>query len=115
MKAEKLSSSLIVDSRQKRFKPLAYLHEGQSTYRQLLLNDAIQSNIGGFRCDVFRPGIFKRNFVYKTESGLPYIPAAAMMMTNPYPASKLLSKKYTDNLEPMILHEGMILINVSSI
>ena len=60
---------------------------------------------------IFRPGIFKRNFINNYSKGLSYIPAAAMMMADPLPASKILSIKHTANLDIMKLRKGMILVS----
>lgn len=111
MKADFVKIKDVENSHQCRFKPLSFLHDGQIQLRRLEANNAFNGVLSDYVDSVFRPGIFKRNFIFNKANGLAYIPAAAMMMSNPFPASKILAIKNTPNLESMSLHKDMILVS----
>lgn len=63
--------------------------------------------IGEINGKVFRPGIFKRNYV---EIGIPYIKGSEIFLTNPFRRCQQLSKTRTPFIEEMSMKEGQILI-----
>lgn len=111
MKAGKITINEVKGSHQVRFKPSTFLNEGLETLRILNKVGAIKGSLNDFLIEVFRPGIFKRNFLYNKSAGISYIPAASMTTSDPLHFSKILSTKYTENLSSMILKRDMILFS----
>lgn len=78
---------------------------------------AIQSNSGDDGCvgdivsSVYRPGIFKRIFISDLKYGFKYITASSMLSQDAILFSKVLSKKRTANIDPMILRPKMMLVS----
>lgn len=111
MKVSIVSTSEIKCAHQLSIKPSSFLHVGQIKYRQLKNRHAFKEYLVDVVSSIYRPGIFKRIFVQNKNAGLLYIPASSMMMFNPRMSSKILSQKYTRNIEPMILKHNSILVS----
>lgn len=111
MKSASVGVNEITSGYQYRIKPNNYLLEGYRLFLSLKKNGAFDGCIDDVVKEVYRPGIFKRIFVKSIEFGLPYITAQAMMSENPILFSKILSKKMTKDIEPMILQRNSILIS----
>ena len=56
---------------------------------------------------VYRPGIFKRNFV---KNGIPYIKGSEIFLTSPFRKCEQLSKTRTPFIDAMSLKDGQVLI-----
>ena len=96
---------------QLRMKPTAFLNQGRRTFISLTDSKSVIGQVGNIVKSVYRPGIFKRIFVSNLEYGKKYITASSMMSQDALLFSKILSVKWTDNLDPMILHPQMILVS----
>lgn len=62
---------------------------------------------------VFIPGRFKRIFVDDPQHGAPYLTGGSILQADPLQGSKLLSLRYTANMDRLALREKMILITCS--
>lgn len=62
---------------------------------------------------VFIPGRFKRIFVDDPHHGAPYLSGGSIMQADPLQGAKLLSLRYTGNMDRLALREKMILITCS--
>lgn len=62
---------------------------------------------------VFIPGRFKRIYVDDPAHGAPYLTGGSIMQADPLAGAKLLSYRYTANMDELALHERMILITCS--
>ena len=111
MKTGVININEVSSSYQYRFKPNGHLLEGKILFGKLSKNKALDGHFGDRVKDIYRPGIFKRIFIKDINHGLPYITAQAMMTENPLISSKILSKKMTKNIEPMILQQNTILVS----
>ena len=111
MKTASINSKEIISGYQNRLKPNAFLQEGKRIFNNLRKNKAIIGTMSNIVNGVHRPGIFKRVFIVNPSHGLPYLTAQAMMTATPMQYSKILSLKLTDNITPMILHRGDILVS----
>ena len=111
MKTARINSKEIFSGYQYRLKPNAFLQEGKRIFNNLEKNKAIIGVMSDIVNNVHRPGIFKRTFIINPSHGLPYLTAQAMMTATPMQYSKILSLKLTDNIAPMILHRGDILVS----
>ena len=72
-----------------------------------VMNRMDYTTIGEIKGKVFRPGIFKRNYV---ENGIPYIKGSEIFLTNPFRRCDHLSRTRTPFIEEMSMKEGQILI-----
>lgn len=68
------------------------------------MNHTTIANING---KVYRPGIFKRNYV---SNGIPYIKGSEIFLTNPFRRCEQLSRTLTPFIDEMSMKEGQILI-----
>lgn len=68
------------------------------------MNHRTIANIDG---KVYRPGIFKRNYV---SNGIPYIKGSEIFLTNPFRRCEQLSRTLTPFIDEMSMKEGQILI-----
>jgi len=62
---------------------------------------------------VFIPSRFKRIFVDDPEHGAPYLTGGSIMQADPLMGAKLLSYRFTQNMDELALHERMILVTCS--
>lgn len=62
---------------------------------------------------VFIPGRFKRIFVDDLHHGAPYVSGSSILQADPLMGAKLLSYRYTANMDRLSLREKMILITCS--
>ena len=65
------------------------------------------TTIGRINGKVYRPGIFKRNYV---SDGIPYIKGSELFLTNPFRRCGHLSRTRTPFIDEMAMKEGQILI-----
>ena len=101
-----ISSKSIISSLQYRLDPPALMNDGVKT--MLDVQSRFKTKvIGEINGKVFRPGIFKRNYV---EIGIPYIKGSEIFLTNPFRRCQQLSKTRTPFIEEMSMKEGQILI-----
>ena len=62
---------------------------------------------------IFIPSRFKRIFVNDPEHGAPYLTGGSITQANPLEGAKLLSYRFTRNMDELALHERMILVTCS--
>jgi len=62
---------------------------------------------------IFIPSRFKRIFVDDPEHGAPYLTGGSIMRADPLKGAKLLSYRFTHNMDELALHERMILVTCS--
>ena len=105
-KTNRISSKDIWSSLQYRLDPPAIINDGVYAMNDIKkrLPYVTISEING---RVFRPGIFKRNYV---ENGIPYIKGSEIFLINPFRRCEKLSKTLTPFIDQMSLKEGQILI-----
>lgn len=96
----------VIASLQKRIDPPALMNDGveSMTYVRKHIEHALIMDLD---VKVYRPGIFKRNYV---SDGIPYIKGSEIFKFNPFNSCEQLSKTRTPFIEEMKLHEGQILI-----
>ena len=96
----------VIASLQKRIDPPALMNDGveSMTYVRKHIEHALLKDLD---VKVYRPGIFKRNYV---SDGIPYIKGSEIFKFNPFNSCEQLSKTRTPFVEEMKLHEGQILI-----
>lgn len=105
-KTASVTSKEIWKSLQHRLDPPAIMNDGVKTMNDVTkrLNHTTIGNIQGV---VYRPGIFKRNYV---ENGIPYIKGSEIFLTNPFRRCEHLSRTRTPFIDQMSMKEGQILI-----
>jgi type I restriction enzyme S subunit len=64
---------------------------------------------------IFIPSRFRQVFVNDAKHGAPYLTGSSIMQANPTEGAKLLSYRYTRNIDALALHPRMILITCSGI
>ncbi len=101
-----VSSKNILSSLKHRIDPPALMNDGVKTMEKVM-NRMDYTTIGEIKGKVFRPGIFKRNYV---ENGIPYIKGSEIFLTNPFRRCDHLSRTRTPFIEEMSMKEGQILI-----
>lgn len=96
----------VIASLQKRIDPPALMNDGveSMTYVRKHIEHALLKDLD---VKVYRPGIFKRNYV---SDGIPYIKGSEIFKFNPFNSCEQLSKTRTPFVEEMKLYEGQILI-----
>ena len=62
---------------------------------------------------IFIPSRFKRIFVDDPEHGAPYLTGGSILQADPLMGAKLLSYRFTHNMDELALHERMILVTCS--
>lgn len=62
---------------------------------------------------IFIPSRFKRIFVDDPEHGAPYLTGGSIMQADPLAGAKLLSYRFTQNMDELALRERMILVTCS--
>lgn len=62
---------------------------------------------------IFIPSRFKRIFVDDPEHGAPYLTGGSIMQADPLRGAKLLSYRFTSNMDDLALRERMILVTCS--
>ena len=62
---------------------------------------------------IFIPSRFKRIFVDDPEHGAPYLTGGSIMQADPLRGAKLLSYRFTRNMDKLVLRERMILVTCS--
>lgn len=105
-KTAKVSSKDIMTSLQYRLDPPALMNDGVKTMTEVLAYNK-HKTIEEIDAKVYRPGIFKRNYV---ENGIPYIKGSEIFLTNPFRRCVYLSRTRTPFIDEMSLNEGQILI-----
>ena len=95
---------------QQRLKPNFYLNAGKLRLDKMRHNGHPMSTIGEQSAAVYRSDIFKRQFVKDPKFGVPYISGADMMKAAPLESSRLVSAKFTPNMEETSLKTNQILI-----
>lgn len=101
-----VSSIDIWDSLQHRLDPPAIMNDGVKTMQDVTAKMA-HTTIGNINGKVYRPGIFKRNYV---SNGIPYIKGSEIFLTNPFRRCDQLSRTLTPFIDEMSMKEGQILI-----
>lgn len=101
-----VSSRDIWDSLQHRLDPPAIMNDGVKTMQDVTAKMA-HTTIGNINGKVYRPGIFKRNYV---SNGIPYIKGSEIFLTNPFRRCDKLSRTLTPFIDEMSMKEGQILI-----
>lgn len=105
-KTSSVSYKEILDSLQHRLDPPALINDGVKTIFELK-NRLEHTTIGKINGKVYRPGIFKRNYV---EDGIPYIKGSEIFLNNPFRRCDYLSRTRTPFIDEMAMKEGQILI-----
>lgn len=105
-KTEVISSKRIISSLQYRLDPPAIINDGVKTM-QSLISLYPYKMIRNIDCKVYRPGIFKRNYV---ANGIPYIKGSEIFLASPFRRCEHLSRTRTPFINEMLLKEGQILI-----
>lgn len=105
-KTEKVTSKDILESLQYRLDPPAHINDGVKTMEEVATR-FICKKVGDIDAKVYRPGIFKRNYV---ANGIPYIKGSEIFLTNPFRRCEQLSRTRTPFIEEMTLSEGQILM-----
>jgi hypothetical protein len=105
-KTEKVTSKDILKSLQYRLDPPAHIFDGVYTMEEVTTR-FICKKVGDIDAKVYRPGIFKRNYV---ANGIPYIKGSEIFLTNPFRRCEQLSRTRTPFIEEMTLSEGQILM-----
>lgn len=105
-KTSVVSSKDIWNSLQHRLDPPAIMNDGVYSMQDITskMNYTTIANING---KVYRPGIFKRNYV---SNGIPYIKGSEIFLTNPFRRCEQLSRTLTPFIDEMSMKEGQILI-----
>lgn len=105
-KTSVVSSKDIWNSLQHRLDPPAIMNDGVYSMQDITskINYTTIANING---KVYRPGIFKRNYV---SNGIPYIKGSEIFLTNPFRRCEQLSRTLTPFIDEMSMKEGQILI-----
>lgn len=105
-KTSVVSSKDIWNSLQHRLDPPAIMNDGVYSMQDITskMNHTTIVNIDG---KVYRPGIFKRNYV---SNGIPYIKGSEIFLTNPFRRCEQLSRTLTPFIDEMSMKEGQILI-----
>ena len=93
------------------FKPNYHLNYGKLRISKIKNAGGNFSTLGALTKTIYTGGIFKRVFVQKTETGIPYISGQHLLSSNPLDSAKLISKKYTPRQEDMTLRENQILVS----
>lgn len=106
-KSQKVSICDVMQSLQHRIDPPALINDGVYSMSDLVNNHTTHQigRIDGVR--VYRPGIFKRNYV---ENGIPYIKGSEVFLTSPFRKCEQLSRTRTPFIDEMSLKEGQVLI-----
>lgn len=105
-KTSHVKSSDIINSLQCRLDPPSIMNDGVSFMNEIKHRfDHI--TIGDIKGRVYRPGIFKRNYV---SNGIPYIKGSEIFLVNPFRRCDKLSKTLTPFIDQMSLKEGQILV-----
>lgn len=101
-----VSSRDIWNSLQHRLDPPAIMNDGVRSMQDVTskMKHTTIANING---KVYRPGIFKRNYV---SNGIPYIKGSEIFLTNPFRRCDQLSRTLTPFIDEMSMKEGQILI-----
>lgn len=105
-KTSSVSYKEIIESLQHRLDPPALINDGVISMGKLK-NKLDYTTIGNINGKVYRPGIFKRNYV---EDGIPYIKGSEIFLTNPFRHCDHLSRTRTPFIDEMAMKEGQILI-----
>lgn len=105
-KTSSVVSKEIWNSLQHRLDPPAIMNDGVKTMKEVT-GRMNHTTIGEIQGVVYRPGIFKRNYV---ESGIPYIKGSEIFLTNPFRRCEHLSRTRTPFIDQMSMKEGQILI-----
>jgi type I restriction enzyme S subunit len=92
-------------------KPNFHLNYGKRRIETAKTNKKPFTYLGDLVLEVYTGGIFKRIFVEKEESGIPYISAQHMMSINPLEVAKTISKRYTPRQNDMTLRDEQILVS----
>lgn len=98
-------------SKKRSIKPNLFLEAGKRTFRQLKKKKSIKGTLGDIISNTYRPGIFKRYFINNIEHGMYYITAQTMNTQDAVSFAKILSRKMTQNIEPMVLRHQEILVS----
>lgn len=101
-----ISSKEIWSSLQHRIDPPALINDGVKMMKKVT-ERMENKTIGEINGKVFRPGIFKRNYV---KNGIPYIKGSEIFLTNPFRRCDHLSRTRTPFIDEMSMKEGQILI-----
>lgn len=101
-----VSSKNIWNSLQYRLDPPAIMNDGVLSM-STIIEKFKHTKIGHINGRVYRPGIFKRNYV---SDGIPYIKGSEIFLTNPFRRCEQLSRTLTPFIDEMSMKEGQILI-----
>jgi restriction endonuclease S subunit len=103
-KATQKNCQDIIKSLKLRLDPPALINNSVEVFRKIRERCILlaEANV-----NVFRPGIFKRNYV---QNGIPYIKGSEVFDINPFPGCEHLSKTRTPFVDQMLLKKNQILI-----
>lgn len=93
-------------SLQHRLDPPALMNDGVKIMNKVT-SRMEHTTIGKINAKVYRPGIFKRNYV---ADGIPYIKGSEIFLLNPFRRCDHLSRTRTPFIDEMKMKEGQILI-----
>lgn len=105
-KSARVSVKDVISSLQYRLDPPAIMNDGVIHMRDVC-SRMEHSTIGRINAKVYRPGIFKRNYV---EDGIPYIKGSEIFLASPFLRCQKLSRTRTPFIDEMSLKAGQILI-----
>ena len=105
-KTSRVSSKDVWNSLQHRLDPPAIMNDGVKTMHKVTKRMS-HTTVGDIQGTVYRPGIFKRNYV---ANGIPYIKGSEIFLTNPFRRCEHLSRTRTPFIDQMSMKEGQILI-----
>lgn len=92
---------------------------GQREVRAFLASDIEKRELReltqGGEAGIYIPSRFKRTYVDNPEYGYPYLSGASIVQADPLSNCRYLSKKYTPNVEALLLRPKMIIITCSGI
>lgn len=105
-KTASVSSVDVWKSLQHRLDPPAIMNDGVKSMQDITERMS-HTTIGHIKGKVYRPGIFKRNYV---SNGIPYIKGSEIFLANPFRRCDQLSRTLTPFIDEMSMKEGQILI-----
>lgn len=105
-KTASVSSVDVWKSLQHRLDPPAIMNDGVKSMQDITERMS-HTTIGHIKAKVYRPGIFKRNYV---SNGIPYIKGSEIFLANPFRRCDQLSRTLTPFIDEMSMKEGQILI-----
>ncbi len=89
-----------------------HLNDGNKTLRQISRSPFAIKTVRDFTQEIFYGGRSRRYYVENQDNGVPFM-GSSDMLKNDFSGLKYISKKYTQNLEKLVLDNEWILISRS--